>query len=73
MTPPTFRTGDNVEIIGPAEYGNTDHIGEKFKIETYHKEGTGFGGRDLYSACGLRWYPASSLRLVVASTGEDNA
>jgi hypothetical protein len=64
MTPPTFRTGDNVEIIGPAEYGNTDHIGEKFKIETYHKEGTGFGGRDLYSVCGLRWYPASSLRLV---------
>lgn len=73
MTPPTFRTGDTVEIIGPAEYGNTDHIGEKFKIETYHKEGPGFGGRDLYSACGLRWYPASSLRLVVASTGEDEA
>ncbi len=73
MTPPTFRTGDNVEIIGPAEYGNTDHIGEKFKIETYHKEGLAFGGRDLYSACGFRWYPASSLRLVVASTGEYNA
>lgn len=64
MTSPTFRTGDNVEIIGPAEYGNTDHIGEKFEIETYHKEGPAFGGRDLYSACGFRWYPASSLRLV---------
>jgi hypothetical protein len=47
MTSPTFRTGDNVEIIGPAEYGNTDHIGEKFEIETYHKEGPAFGGRDL--------------------------
>ena len=73
MTSPTFRTGDNVEIIGPAEYGNTDHIGEKFEIETYHKEGPAFGGRDLYSACGFRWYPASSLRLVVASTGGDAA
>jgi hypothetical protein len=81
MTPPTFQIGDEVLIIGPTEYGSEKRMGERFKIETHHKEGPAFGGRDLYSGRGFPWYPASSLQLIelqigdfaeVTSPGSDN-
>lgn len=64
MIPPTFQIGDEVLITGPTGYGSEKRMGEKFKIETYHKEGPAFGGRDFYSARGFPWYPASSLQLA---------
>jgi hypothetical protein len=59
MTPPHFQIGQEVEIVGPAEYGYEKFVRERFKIESYHKEAPVFGGRDLYSARGVPWYPAS--------------
>lgn len=64
MIPPTFQIGDEVLITGPTGYGSEKRMGEKFEIETHHKEGPAFGGRDLYSGRGFPWYPASSLRLA---------
>lgn len=63
MTPP-ISIGSDVVVVGPTEYGNTSHIGEKFTVASMHQESSAFGGRTLFCAKGLPWYPASSLRLV---------
>lgn len=56
MTPPTFRIGDEVIIIGPTVAGHCDFTGHKFKIDC-ECHGT-------YAGEGYPWYPAGSLRLV---------
>lgn len=58
MTPPTFRIGDQVEIIGPSVSGQTNDIGHKFTIWQMHDGGKFYTNGQEYN------YPASSLRLV---------
>ena len=60
MTPPAFRIGDQVEIIGPSAGGARIHVGDKFIISEILTR----ADDDAYSDADHSWYPASSLRLV---------
>jgi len=68
MTPPHFQIGQEVEVTGPDSSGKRDWIGKKFKIMRNAGNESQY-----YTAFHVPLFPASSLRLVVASTGEDNA
>ena len=57
-----LKIGDWVEVIGPTEFGGDKWQGKIFEITCTHTESPAFGGRDLFSAMGVAWYPAKSLR-----------
>lgn len=61
MTPPTFRIGDLVKVVGQPYGLYTKPIGQKARITKIEPDSIGQLG---YEVDGVWWYPASSLRLV---------